>query len=200
MGDAWYSGTVGLTSAEGPTHIFYDEGDQEHLNMDKAKYEVFPDGPGGVDAGSSLRGQDSGQLLAKGRGASRAVKGMSSLQVQAAEEQGEERTVWTRLLVRHVSAVLPAGVASGGMRVISVVLRKEKGRRHALAPVVLHKEKGRRHVRHLCWSSTRRRAGGMCVISVVLHKQGEGYGMRRHSVVLHKEKGRRHKGHLGGPP
>ncbi|KAK3252467.1 hypothetical protein CYMTET_38230 [Cymbomonas tetramitiformis] len=38
--DAWYSGTVGATTA-GLTDISYDNGDQEHLNMNKQKYEIL---------------------------------------------------------------------------------------------------------------------------------------------------------------
>eukprot|EP00854_Cymbomonas_tetramitiformis_P034292 gene34292-biopygen24184 len=39
MDEAWYSGTVDVTSAEGLTHISYDEGGQEYLNMDKEECE-----------------------------------------------------------------------------------------------------------------------------------------------------------------
>ncbi|KAK3260102.1 hypothetical protein CYMTET_30927 [Cymbomonas tetramitiformis] len=85
MDEAWYSGTVDVTSAEGLTHISYDEG-------------------------GGLWGPDGGQLPAKGRGVSRAVKGMSSLRVQAADEQGEERTVWTWFPTRHVSVVHACGL------------------------------------------------------------------------------------------
>ncbi|KAK3251408.1 hypothetical protein CYMTET_13060 [Cymbomonas tetramitiformis] len=44
--DAWYSGTVGETSANGPAHISCDDGDQERLNLDMEKYEVV--GPAAV--------------------------------------------------------------------------------------------------------------------------------------------------------
>ncbi|KAK3250312.1 hypothetical protein CYMTET_40303 [Cymbomonas tetramitiformis] len=47
---------------------------------------------------------------AKGRAISRAVKGMSRLQVQAAEAAGEEQTVRTWLPARHVSAVHAHGL------------------------------------------------------------------------------------------
>ncbi|KAK3240700.1 hypothetical protein CYMTET_49479 [Cymbomonas tetramitiformis] len=47
---------------------------------------------------------------AKGRAVSRAVKGMSYLQVQAADAAGEEQTVRTLLLARHVSAMHAHGL------------------------------------------------------------------------------------------
>ncbi|KAK3233738.1 hypothetical protein CYMTET_55982 [Cymbomonas tetramitiformis] len=40
--DAWYTGTVGGTGTDGVTHIAYEDGDKEDLNMSKEKYEVLP--------------------------------------------------------------------------------------------------------------------------------------------------------------
>ncbi|KAK3266375.1 hypothetical protein CYMTET_24997 [Cymbomonas tetramitiformis] len=108
---------------------------------------------------------------AKGRAVSRAVKGMSRLQVQAAEAAGEEQTVWTWLPAGHVSAVHEHGLglepvgraATEPLRACTYVVfafvtfgRPETGvsmRREHISitgddiSVVLHKEKGRGHVR-----------------------------------------------------
>ncbi|KAK3270288.1 hypothetical protein CYMTET_21313 [Cymbomonas tetramitiformis] len=108
---------------------------------------------------------------AKGRGVSRAVKGMSSLQVQAADAAGEERTVRTWLPARHVSAVhaLGLGLQPVGrsetelLRACAYVVfafvtfgRPDTGvsmlRTHisiadGIVSEVLHKEKGGAHVR-----------------------------------------------------
>ncbi|KAK3267985.1 hypothetical protein CYMTET_23486 [Cymbomonas tetramitiformis] len=108
---------------------------------------------------------------AKGRAISRAVKGMSRLQVQAAEAAGEEQPVRTWLPARHVSAVHehrlglePVGrAATELLRACTYVVfafatfgRPETGvsmRREHISitgddiSVVLHKEKGRGHVR-----------------------------------------------------
>ncbi|KAK3289156.1 hypothetical protein CYMTET_3402 [Cymbomonas tetramitiformis] len=56
---------------------------------------------------------------AKGRGVSRAVKGMASMHVEAAAAAGEERTV--SMLQKHIS------ITDG---TVSVALHKEKGRQH----------------------------------------------------------------------
>ena len=40
--DAWYTGTVGGTRSDGLTHIDYDDGDQEDLDMSQERYEVIP--------------------------------------------------------------------------------------------------------------------------------------------------------------
>ncbi|KAK3237107.1 hypothetical protein CYMTET_52773 [Cymbomonas tetramitiformis] len=40
--DAWYTGTVGVTGPHGLTHIAYEDGDKEDLDMSKEKYEVLP--------------------------------------------------------------------------------------------------------------------------------------------------------------
>eukprot|EP00854_Cymbomonas_tetramitiformis_P033778 gene33778-biopygen36040 len=40
--DAWYTGTVGDTGPNGLTHIAYEDGDKEDLDMSKEKYEVIP--------------------------------------------------------------------------------------------------------------------------------------------------------------
>eukprot|EP00854_Cymbomonas_tetramitiformis_P003827 gene3827-biopygen3771 len=37
--DAWYTGTVGDTGSDGLTHIAYEDGDEEDLDMSKEKYE-----------------------------------------------------------------------------------------------------------------------------------------------------------------
>ncbi|KAK3273358.1 hypothetical protein CYMTET_18396 [Cymbomonas tetramitiformis] len=108
---------------------------------------------------------------AKGRAVSRAVNGMSRLQVQAAEAAGKEQTVRTWLPARHVSAVhehglglKPVGRAATELLkactyvVLAFVtfVRPETGvsmcREHVRITtddisVVLHKEKGRGHVR-----------------------------------------------------
>ncbi|KAK3241985.1 hypothetical protein CYMTET_48293 [Cymbomonas tetramitiformis] len=105
---------------------------------------------------------------AKGRGVSRAVKAMSSLQVRAADDAGDERT-W--LPARHVSAMhahmlqlQPVGMTETELlRACTYVVftfvtfgRPDTGvpmqRTHIsitgdTVSVVLHKEKGRRHVR-----------------------------------------------------
>eukprot|EP00854_Cymbomonas_tetramitiformis_P034379 gene34379-biopygen28022 len=86
MDEAWYSGTVDVTSAEGLTHISYDEGGQEYLNMDKEECE------------SALT--------------ERAVRMQAAAfgDQTAADEQGEERTVWTWFPTRHVSVVHACGL------------------------------------------------------------------------------------------
>ncbi|KAK3257230.1 hypothetical protein CYMTET_33674 [Cymbomonas tetramitiformis] len=137
--DAWYTGTVGVTGTDGVTHIAYEDGDKEDLDMSKEEYEVLPAAVqevAGWDAAlqERWRGELGDSSLtelavqmrptcsltsainnyheemgfpgpAKGRAVSRAVKGMSRLQVQAAEAAGEEQTVRTWLPARHVSAV-----------------------------------------------------------------------------------------------
>ncbi|KAK3266035.1 hypothetical protein CYMTET_25314 [Cymbomonas tetramitiformis] len=40
--DAWYTGTVGDTGSDGLTHIAYEDGDKEDLDMSKERYEVLP--------------------------------------------------------------------------------------------------------------------------------------------------------------
>ncbi|KAK3246580.1 hypothetical protein CYMTET_43889 [Cymbomonas tetramitiformis] len=40
--DAWYTGTVGDTRSDGLTHIAYEDGDKEDLDMSKERYEVLP--------------------------------------------------------------------------------------------------------------------------------------------------------------
>ncbi|KAK3244183.1 hypothetical protein CYMTET_46196 [Cymbomonas tetramitiformis] len=40
--DAWHHGTVGETGADGLTHVVYDDGDKEDLDMSKEKFEVVP--------------------------------------------------------------------------------------------------------------------------------------------------------------
>ncbi|KAK3283431.1 hypothetical protein CYMTET_8872 [Cymbomonas tetramitiformis] len=40
--DAWYVGTVGDTGPDGMSHVTYDDGDQENLDMSKEKYKVIP--------------------------------------------------------------------------------------------------------------------------------------------------------------
>ncbi|KAK3239085.1 hypothetical protein CYMTET_50960 [Cymbomonas tetramitiformis] len=191
--DAWYTGTVGGTGTDGLTHVAYEDGDKEDLDMRKEKYEVLPAavqevagwdealqerwrGELGDSSLTELAVQMQGAALgdktvgnyrpkawafmafceaegrewlpatgatvrlyiahmldkgtvqaasmqpylsvinnyhedmgfpgpAKGRAVSRAVKGKSRLQVQAAEAAGEEQTVRTWLPARHVSAV-----------------------------------------------------------------------------------------------
>ncbi|KAK3276674.1 hypothetical protein CYMTET_15272 [Cymbomonas tetramitiformis] len=257
--DAWYTGTVGDTGSDGLTHIAYEDGDKEDLDMSKERYEVLPaavQGVAGWDAAlperwrgelgesslTELAVQMQGAALgdktvgnyrpkarafmafceaesrqwlpatgatvrlyiahmldkgtvqasnmqpylsainnyhedmgfpgpAKGRAISRAVKGMSRLQVQAAEAAGEEQTVRTWLPARHVSAVHEHGLglepvgraATELLRACTYVVfafvtfgRPETGvsmRREHISitgddiSVVLHKEKGRGHVR-----------------------------------------------------
>ncbi|KAK3242308.1 hypothetical protein CYMTET_47996 [Cymbomonas tetramitiformis] len=108
---------------------------------------------------------------AKGWAVSRAVKGMSALQVQAAEAAGEEQTVRTWLPARHVSAVHEHGLglepvgraATELLRACAYVVfafvtfgRPDTGlpmRREHISitcdeiSVVLDREKGRGHVR-----------------------------------------------------
>eukprot|EP00854_Cymbomonas_tetramitiformis_P005864 gene5864-biopygen5891 len=108
---------------------------------------------------------------AKGRGVSRVVKGMSSLQMQAPDAAGEERTVRTWLPARHVSAVhahrlglQPVGRSETELlRACAYVVfafvtfgRPDTGvsmlRAHisiadGIVSVVLHREKGRAHAR-----------------------------------------------------
>ncbi|KAK3287955.1 hypothetical protein CYMTET_4563 [Cymbomonas tetramitiformis] len=108
---------------------------------------------------------------AKGRSVTRAVKGMSALQVQAEEQAGVDHTVRTWLPARHVSTVhahalqlQPVGRPSSEfLRACTYLVfafvtfgRPDTGvamlRRHisiadGVVSVVLHKEKGRRHVR-----------------------------------------------------
>ncbi|KAK3267531.1 hypothetical protein CYMTET_23912 [Cymbomonas tetramitiformis] len=196
--DAWYTGTVGDTGSDGLTHIAYEDGDKEDLDMSKERYEVLPAavqevagwdaalqerwrGELGDSSLTELAVQMQGAALgdktvgnyrpkarafmafceaegrqwlpatgatvrlyiahmldkgtvqasnmqpylsainnyhedmgfpgpAKGRAISRAVKGMSRLQVQAAEAAGEEQTVRTWLPARHVSAVHAHGL------------------------------------------------------------------------------------------
>ncbi|KAK3241448.1 hypothetical protein CYMTET_48799 [Cymbomonas tetramitiformis] len=257
--DAWYTGTVGDTGSDGLTHIAYEDGDKEDLDMSKERYEVLPAAVQevtGWDAalqerwrgelgdssltelavqmqGAALGGKTVGNYRpkarafmafceaegrqwlpatgatvrlyiahmldkgtvqasnmqpylsainnyhedmgfpgpAKGRAISRAVKGMSRLQVQAAEAAGEEQTVRTWLPARHVSAVHAHGLglepvgraATELLRACTYVVfafvtfgRPETGvsmRREHISitdddiSVVLHKEKGRGHVR-----------------------------------------------------
>ncbi|KAK3289450.1 hypothetical protein CYMTET_3129 [Cymbomonas tetramitiformis] len=257
--DAWYTGTVGDMGSDGLTHIAYEDGDKEDLDMSKERYEVLPAAVQevtGWDAalqerwrgelgdssltelavqmqGAALGGKTVGNYRpkarafmafceaegrqwlpatgatvrlyiahmldkgtvqasnmqpylsainnyhedmgfpgpAKGRAISRAVKGMSRLQVQAAEAAGEEQTVRTWLPARHVSAVHEHGLglepvgraATELLRACTYVVfafvtfgRPETGvsmRREHISitgediSVVLHKEKGRGHVR-----------------------------------------------------
>ncbi|KAK3242073.1 hypothetical protein CYMTET_48217 [Cymbomonas tetramitiformis] len=257
--DAWYTGTVGDTGSDGLTHIAYEDGDKEDLDMSKERYEVLPAavlemvgwdaalqerwrGELGDNSLTELAVQVQGATLgdktvgnyrpkaqafiafceaegrqwlpatgatvrlyiahmldkgtvqasnmqpylsainnyhedmgfpgpAKGRAISRAVKGMSRLQVQAAEAAGEEQTVRTWLPARHVSAVHahglglePVGRAAtellGACTYVVFAFitfgRPEMGismrRGHIRITgddisVVLHKEKGRGHVR-----------------------------------------------------
>eukprot|EP00854_Cymbomonas_tetramitiformis_P004042 gene4042-biopygen3986 len=42
MDDAWCTGTVGDTGPDGLTHIAYEDGDEEDLDMSKEKYDVLP--------------------------------------------------------------------------------------------------------------------------------------------------------------
>ncbi|KAK3252466.1 hypothetical protein CYMTET_38229 [Cymbomonas tetramitiformis] len=108
---------------------------------------------------------------AKGRSVSRAVMGMSSLQVQVADEQWKDRTVRTWLPLRHVSAVHAHGL---GMHPVGraetellqacayvvfafatfdrpdtgvSMLREHISVTNSIVLVVLHREKGGRHVR-----------------------------------------------------
>ncbi|KAK3284631.1 hypothetical protein CYMTET_7731 [Cymbomonas tetramitiformis] len=257
--DAWYTGTVGDTGSDGLTHIAYEDGDKEDLDMSKERYEVLPAavqevagwdaalqerwrGELGDSSLTELAVQMQGAALgdktvgnyrpkarafmafceaesrqwlpatgatvrlyiahmldkgtvqasnmqpylsainnyhedmgfpgpARGRAISRAVKGMSRLQVQAAEAAGEEQTVRTWLPARHVSAVHAHGLglepvgraATELLRACTYVVfafvtfgRPETGvsmRRGHISitgddiSVVLHKEKGRGHVR-----------------------------------------------------
>ncbi|KAK3280388.1 hypothetical protein CYMTET_11773 [Cymbomonas tetramitiformis] len=131
---------------------------------------------------------------AKGRAVSRAVKGMSRLQVQAAEAAGEEQTVRTWLPARHVSAVHEHGLglervgraATELLRACTYVVfafvtfgRPETGvsmRREHISitgddiSVVLHKEKGRGHV-HLRRRLTIPAAGVAGVVRLLQHWQ-----------------------------
>ncbi|KAK3239619.1 hypothetical protein CYMTET_50463 [Cymbomonas tetramitiformis] len=255
--DAWYTGTVGDTGSDGLTHIAYEDGDKEDLDMSKERYEVLPAavqevagwdaalqerwrGELGDSSLTELAVQMQGAALgdktvgnyrpkarafmafceaegrqwlpatgatvrlyiahmldkgtvqasnmqsymfainnyhedmgfpgpAKGRAVSRAVKGMSRLQVQAAEAAGEEQTVRTWLPARHVLAVHAHGLglepvgraATELLRACTYVVfafvtfgRLETGvsmRREHISitgddvSVVLHKEKGRGH-------------------------------------------------------
>eukprot|EP00854_Cymbomonas_tetramitiformis_P018359 gene18359-biopygen18947 len=257
--DAWNTGTVGVTGPDGLSHIAYEDGDKEDLDMSKEKYEVLPAAVrevAGWDAtlqerwrgelgdnsltelavhmqGAALGDKtvgnyrpkarafmafceaeirewlpatgatvrlyiahmlDKGKVqasnmqpylaainnyqehmgfpgLAKGRAVSRAVKGMSRLQVQAAEAAREEQTVRTWLPSRHVLAGYEHGLGLESVgRTTTEPLRActyvmfafvtfgwpETGvsmRREDInitsddIPVVLHKEKGRGHVR-----------------------------------------------------
>ncbi|KAK3233421.1 hypothetical protein CYMTET_56282 [Cymbomonas tetramitiformis] len=257
--DAWYTGTGGDTGSHGLTHIAYEDGDKEDLDMSKERYEVLPAavqevvgwdaalqerwrGELGDSSLTELAVQMQGAALgdktvgnyrpkarafmafceaesrqwlpatgatvrlyiahmldkgtvqasnmqpylsainnyhedmgfpgpAKGRAISRAVKGMSRLQVQAAEAAGEEQTVRTWLPARHVSAVHEHGLglepvgraATELLRACTYVVfafvtfgRPETGvsmRREHISitgddiSMVLHKEKGRGHVR-----------------------------------------------------
>ncbi|KAK3282717.1 hypothetical protein CYMTET_9559 [Cymbomonas tetramitiformis] len=203
-------GAVGKTGADGFTHLSYDDGDKEHLDMDKAKYEVVSAaavhhvsswdaafqalwrGELGDSSHTDLAVQmqqaawgdktvgnywPKAQVFmqfcaAEGRaGVWRAVKGMSSPQVQAADEQGEARTVRTWLPARCVSAVHarrlgthPVGRAEMELlRACAYVVfafvtfgRADTGvymlRTHVsitgdTVSRVLHKQKGGRHVR-----------------------------------------------------
>ncbi|KAK3275248.1 hypothetical protein CYMTET_16606 [Cymbomonas tetramitiformis] len=62
--DAWCSGTVGKTSAVSLTHIAFDDGDEEHLNMDIKEYEAV--GPEALQHVSRW-----GEALGSARGGSR---------------------------------------------------------------------------------------------------------------------------------
>ncbi|KAK3259929.1 hypothetical protein CYMTET_31091 [Cymbomonas tetramitiformis] len=257
--DARYTGTVGDTGSDGLTHVAYEDGDKEDLDMRKERYEVLPAavqkvagweaalqerwrGELGDSSLTELAVQMQGAALgdktvgnyrpkarafmafceaegrqwlpatgatvrlyiahmldkgtvqasnmqpylsainnyhedmgfpgpAKGRAVSRAVKGMSRLQVQAAEAAGEEQTVRTWLPARHVSAVHEHGLglepvgraAMELLRAYTYVVfafvtfgRPETGvsmRTEHISitgddiSVVLHKGKGRGHVR-----------------------------------------------------
>ncbi|KAK3280382.1 hypothetical protein CYMTET_11767 [Cymbomonas tetramitiformis] len=102
--DARYTGTVCVPGTDGLTHIAYEDGDEEDLDMNKEKYEANNMQPY-LSAINIYHGVMGITGPAKGRAVSRAVKGMSGLQVQAADAAGEEQTVRTWLPARHVSAV-----------------------------------------------------------------------------------------------
>eukprot|EP00854_Cymbomonas_tetramitiformis_P022341 gene22341-biopygen23069 len=42
LDDAWYTGSVGDMEPDGLTHITYEDGDEEDLDMSKERYEVVP--------------------------------------------------------------------------------------------------------------------------------------------------------------
>eukprot|EP00854_Cymbomonas_tetramitiformis_P033441 gene33441-biopygen35590 len=140
--------------------------------------------------------------LAKGRSVSRAVKGMASLQVAAADTQDEEETVRTWLPARHVARVHAHGLAmrptgraemelqractyvvfafvTFGRPGTGVSMQKS---RIAVADdvisVVLHKEKGRGHVR-LKRGLTIPAAGVEGLVQLLEHWQGARDGWRQ---------------------
>ncbi|KAK3248977.1 hypothetical protein CYMTET_41576 [Cymbomonas tetramitiformis] len=149
--DAWYPGEVGDTDEYDMTSVAYNDGDKEQLNMGTEKYRMVPPTEGGQMEKSWLPATEATVRLyiahlmvqgtikaasvqhylsaiinyhedmghdgpAKSRSVTRAVKGISSLQVQTTVAQAVEESR------AHIIAVADS--------VVSVVLHKEKGRRH----------------------------------------------------------------------
>ncbi|KAK3258825.1 hypothetical protein CYMTET_32146 [Cymbomonas tetramitiformis] len=67
--DAWHSGTFGKTIADGLSHNTYEDGDEEHLNIDKTKYT------GGTATGERLGCM---KLMSRGRGTRKLQLGLEA--------------------------------------------------------------------------------------------------------------------------
>ncbi|KAK3250852.1 hypothetical protein CYMTET_39788 [Cymbomonas tetramitiformis] len=121
--DAWYSGMVGSTSEDGLTHVAYDDGDEEYLSMSTERYKEH-----GAVQGAPMEPQ----VVVSGWDAA----------LQARLRSGLGESSHTELAVRTQGAAL-------GSKTLGNYHPKAKAfiDFYGTVSMILHKEKGRRHVR-----------------------------------------------------